>query len=91
VLRGRSFSSFLLIVLSIHTILLTAAIPVCFARPGGTDKDSTMSVNLRTGRTLLGKATYYPGSLNGHRTSSGKIFYQNGDTAASNKLEAELK
>jgi rare lipoprotein A len=36
--------------------------------------------------TLNGTATYYPNSLNGHKTSSGKRFHQNGHTAASNKL-----
>ena len=42
--------------------------------------------NVHSGETLTGKATYYPNRLNGHRTSSGGTFRQNGNTAASNKL-----
>ena len=41
---------------------------------------------MQPGETLRGKATYYPSSLNGHKTSSGQTFHQNGNTAASNKL-----
>jgi rare lipoprotein A (peptidoglycan hydrolase) len=43
------------------------------------------------GETLKGKATYYPNSLNGHKTSSGETFHQNGSTAASNKLPLGTK
>jgi len=38
------------------------------------------------GKTLTGKATYYPNVLNGHETASGYTFHQSDHTAASNKL-----
>jgi rare lipoprotein A len=54
----------------------------------GSDSGPTKSTRPRvlSGETLNGKATYYPNSLNGHKTSSGKRFHQNGHTAAANKL-----
>src|SRR5271163_1304804 len=52
--------------------------------------DSGLTKSTRPGptpsKTLSGTATYYPNSLNGHKTSSGKRFHQNGHKAASNKL-----
>jgi rare lipoprotein A len=64
--------------------LLTAAPNPCL----GSDRSSTKSTSseVSSGKTLNGTATYYPNSLNGHKTSSGKPFHQNGHTAASNKL-----
>jgi len=53
----------------------------------GSDNSATKSTSSEMrGKTLNGTATYYPNSLNGHKTSSGKRFHQNGHTAASNKL-----
>ncbi len=40
----------------------------------------------QTGTILTGKATYYPSSLNGHKTASGETFHSTGHTAASNRL-----
>jgi rare lipoprotein A len=48
--------------------------------------DSSAAKTATPGKTLNGTATYYPNSLNGHKTSSGKRFHQNGHTAASNKI-----
>jgi rare lipoprotein A len=44
------------------------------------------SSEVSSGKTLTGTATYYSNSLNGHKTSSGKRFHQNGHTAAFNQL-----
>jgi rare lipoprotein A len=41
---------------------------------------------LAPGKTLTGKATYYPDRLNGHETASGDRLHQSDHTAASNKL-----
>jgi rare lipoprotein A len=69
------------------TILLTAVLaraPSCLAgsSPGGSNSASTVA----PGKTLTGKATYYPNVLNGHETASGDTFHQSHHTAASNKL-----
>jgi rare lipoprotein A len=53
---------------------------------GCTSTDPSTTQSSPTHESLSGKATYYPNSLNGHKTSSGEIFHQNGHTAASNKL-----
>jgi len=67
------------IIFSILSIVPTMA-PNSF---GGSDATSS---RVPSGETLNGKATYYPNSLNGHKTASGEIFHQTGNTAASNKL-----
>jgi len=56
--------------------------PSCFA---GSEPHSA-SGSVVPGKTLSGKATYYPDRLNGHKTASGKEFNQSEHTAASNKL-----
>jgi rare lipoprotein A len=50
------------------------------------DNNRRNSNKNQSGQTLTGKATYYPNSLNGHKTSSGQAFHQSGHTAASNRL-----
>jgi rare lipoprotein A len=72
------------ILAALLAILLTAAPTLSL----GADRSPTKSTNFEvsSGKTLSGTATYYPNSLNGHKTSSGKRFHQNGHTAASNKL-----
>jgi rare lipoprotein A len=65
-------------------ILLTIT-PCAFATSDGTSPSSTSS-SAPAGETFTGKATYYPNSLNGHKTSSGEKFHQSGHTAASNTL-----
>jgi rare lipoprotein A len=59
---------------------------VSFANADNSANNSTTTPNVSSGETLRGKATYYPNSLNGHKTSSGETFHQSGNTAASNKL-----
>jgi rare lipoprotein A len=70
---------------SIIAIVLTVA-SRSFAGSHGPQKNSATSSTGSSSGTLTGKATYYPNSLNGHKTSSGERFRQNGNTAASNKL-----
>jgi rare lipoprotein A (peptidoglycan hydrolase) len=53
---------------------------------GSTPAGSSTTTSSPTHESLSGKATYYPNSLNGHKTSSGETFHQNGHSAASNKL-----
>jgi rare lipoprotein A len=53
---------------------------------GSNPTDSSTTTSSSRHKSLNGKATYYPNSLNGHKTSSGETFHQNGHTAASNKL-----
>src|SRR3984893_2189737 len=65
-------------------ILLMVA-PSSHARSESTQRNSSKS-KVHSGETLTGKATYYPSRLNGHKTSSGEVFRQNENTAASNKL-----
>jgi rare lipoprotein A len=69
-------------------VLLAAAVlplaPSCFA--GTSTGGSTSSGNVTPGKTLTGKATYYPDRLNGHKTARGETFHQSAHTAASNKL-----
>ena len=65
-------------------ILLMVA-PSSHARSDSTLRNSSKS-KVHSGETLTGKATYYPSRLNGHKTSSGEVFRQNENTAASNKL-----
>jgi rare lipoprotein A len=78
-------SSWLTILLAMCAIVLTRA-PRSLAGASGARQNSSTSHNVPVGETLNGKATYYPNSLNGHQTSSGETFHQNGNTAASNKL-----
>jgi rare lipoprotein A len=73
----------------IWTILLVglvslAVVPTCFS--GSSAGDTSASGNVVPGKTLRGKATYYPDALNGHPTASGDTFHQSDHTAASNKL-----
>lgn len=79
------------------TLLATAfsIIPPSYANPSGADagsagggnsSTSAVSANVTPGKTLSGKATYYPNILNGHETASGATFHQVDHTAASNKL-----
>jgi rare lipoprotein A (peptidoglycan hydrolase) len=72
------------ILASMFAIVLMTA-PSSFPASDSSPTTSTSS-KVPTGETLNGKATYYPNSLNGHKTSSGKAFHQNGKTAASNRL-----
>jgi|HubBroStandDraft_1064217.scaffolds.fasta_scaffold77568_1 rare lipoprotein A len=58
--------------------------PSCFA--GSSAGGSNSSSSVAPGKTLSGKATYYPDRLNGHETASGDKFHQSDHTAASNKL-----
>lgn len=60
-----------------------AIAPTCFS--GSSAGDSSPD-NVMPGKTLSGKATYYPDRLNGHPTASGDTFHQTDHTAASNKL-----
>jgi|SRR5271156_310528 len=64
--------------------LLTAATYSSLASDSGLTKST--SPGPTPSKALNGTATYYPNSLNGHKTSSGKRFHQNSHTAASNKL-----
>ena len=59
-------------------------VPSCFA--GSSTGDSNSSSNVAPGKTLTGKATYYPDRLSGHETASGDRLHQGDHTAASNKL-----
>ena len=61
-----------------------AITPSCYS--GSSANGSNSSVNVAPGKTLSGKATYYPDHLNGHETASGDTFHQSDHTAASNKL-----
>jgi rare lipoprotein A len=74
----------LTILFAMFTMVLTV-VPRAIAGAGATAKDSSKA-HVRPGETLIGKATYYPNSLNGHKASSGQTFRQNANTAASNKL-----
>jgi rare lipoprotein A len=68
-------------------ILLAAVLtiaPNCFA--GSSTGGGNSSSSVAPGKTLTGKATYYPDRLNGHETASGDTFHQSDHTAASNKL-----
>jgi peptidoglycan lytic transglycosylase len=56
--------------------------PSCLAGSGVPDS----STGVAPGKTLKGKATYYPDQLNGHKTASGERFHQTAHTAASNVL-----
>ena len=58
--------------------------PSCFA--GSSTAGSNSSSSVAPGKTLSGKATYYPDRLTGHETASGDKFHQSDHTAASNKL-----
>jgi rare lipoprotein A (peptidoglycan hydrolase) len=72
--------------------ILFAMLAIALLRPPSAlaESDRTPSNSLKThvhaGETLTGKATYYPNRLDGHKTSGGKTFRQNENTAASNKL-----
>jgi rare lipoprotein A len=75
--------------LALRLLALVGAMTVTtisLAGSDGTPTDSSTTQSSPTHESLSGKATYYPNSLNGHKTSSGETFHQNGHTAASNKL-----
>jgi rare lipoprotein A len=80
----KSKSSCLALFFAMLAIFLMIA-PSSHAKSGRTRRNSSKS-KVHSGETLTGKATYYPSRLNGHKTSSGEVFRQNGNTAASNKL-----
>jgi rare lipoprotein A len=67
---------------ALATVLLLAS--TLRAQGGGSATSSHSPV--KPGETLKAKATYYPNSLNGHKTASGDTFHQSEHTAASNKL-----
>ncbi len=77
------WSLFPILAALLATVLTVASTPSL-----GSDRSPTKSTSseVSSGKTLNGTATYYPNSLNGHKTSSGKRFHQNGHTAASNKI-----
>jgi rare lipoprotein A len=77
-------SLFLALLFTMLTILMMIA-PSSHAKSGRARKNSSKS-KVHAGETLTGKATYYPSRLNGHPTSSGEVFRQDENTAASNKL-----
>jgi rare lipoprotein A len=73
--------------ISSFAVLLTAVLttaPKCFA--GSSTGASNSSSSVAPGKTLSGKATYYPDRLNGHETASGDRLHESDHTAASNKL-----
>jgi rare lipoprotein A len=70
----------LLLVGTLATVLTLVA--TCFA---GSARDGSARIAI-PGKTISGKATYYPDRLNGHKTASGEAFNQSDHTAASNKL-----
>src|ERR1700722_5642309 len=74
--RSQIISSMIL-----FAVLMIA--PSCFA--GSSTGGSNSSSSVAPGKTLSGKATYYPDRLNGHETASGDKFHQSDHTAASNK------
>lgn len=78
--------SLLTILPSLLTIVLMAVTSVSSAGSNRADRKSRRNSSVRSGETRTGKATYYPNSLEGHRTSGGETFHQRGHTAASNKL-----
>ena len=65
-------------------VMLLGRVSSGFAGSSAADKSSATTVF--PGKTLNGKATYYPDQLNGHETASGETFHQSDHTAASNKL-----
>jgi rare lipoprotein A len=77
------WSLFPILAALLATLLTVASTPSL-----GSDRSPTKSTSsgVSSGKTLNGTATYYPNSLNGHKTSSGKRFHQSGHTAASNKI-----
>jgi rare lipoprotein A len=77
-------SSFLATLLALLTIVVTVSPGLLASQT--TAKSSSRRHDVHPGATLTGKATYYPNSLNGHKTSSGEIFHQSDNTAASNML-----
>ena len=66
-------------------VVLTIA-PNSYSGSGSRDAASNSSTSVTRGKSLTGKASYYPNRLNGHKTASGATFHQGGHTAASNKL-----
>jgi rare lipoprotein A len=70
--------------LQIIAIMLGILLTTVRASFAGSDTVTTSKV--RPGETLVGEATVYPNTLNGHKTSSGATFHQTDHTAASNKL-----
>ena len=67
-------------------VLLTAVLttaPNCLA---GSSTGGDSSSSAAPGKTLTGKATYYPDRLSGHETVNGDTFHQSDHTAASNTL-----
>jgi rare lipoprotein A len=83
-MRKPPKSSFFPLFIAMLSILVMIA-PNSHAGSRRTLRKSSKS-KVHSGETLTGKATYYPSRLNGHKTSSGEVFRQNENTAASNKL-----
>ena len=75
-------SSLAIVVAMVAAVLAIAS--SCYA--GSSTSGSNSSSSVAPGKTLTGKATYYPDRLNGHETASGDTFHQSDHTAASNKL-----
>lgn len=75
-------SSLAILLATVAAVL--AITPSCYW--GSSANGSNSSGNVAPGKTLNGKATYYPDRLNGHETASGDTFNQSDHTAASNKL-----
>jgi rare lipoprotein A len=81
----------LAILLAALAIVLAMA---CNSFAGSSDEagsNATSNPTVAPGKTLTGKATYYPNKLNGHETADGETFHQSGHTAASNKLPLGTK
>ncbi len=69
--------------LALLAVVLTIA-PNSYS--GSSDAGSNSSTIVTPGKSVTGKASYYPNRLNGHKTASGDTFHQGDHTAASNKL-----
>ena len=70
--------------------LLLIIAPSSHAGSDSTLRNSSKS-KVHSGETLTGRATYYSGRLHGYKTSSGKVFRRNENTAASNGLPLGTK
>jgi len=75
-------SSLAMLLATVAAVL--AITPSCYS--GSSANGSNSSDNVAPGKTLSGKATYYPDRLYGHKTASGDTLHQSDHTAASNKL-----
>ena len=74
-----------MIVVFVRVSFLTIS-PCALAASDGTPTSSKTASSTSIGDNFTGKATYYPDSLNGHKTANGQRFHQSGSTAASNSL-----